>query len=189
MRSVIGLIWAQASNGVIGVGGAMPWHLPEDLAHFREVTRGSAVIMGRRTWDSLPERFRPLPGRHNIVLTRCLEWRALGAEPAPSLEAALARVPAGGDVWVIGGAEVFRRAVAFADQVVRTDIDRTFDGDVVAPALGPGWRPAGCDPDLGWHLSATGLRYRFCTFFRDPPPSSETLRGPSAGRNQSESDI
>jgi dihydrofolate reductase len=161
---VIGLIWAQSAGGVIGAGGALPWHLPEDLAHFRDVTRGAAVIMGRRTWESLPERYRPLPGRRNIVLTRRPGWRAGGAEPAASLEAALADVPAGGDVWVIGGAAVFRRALALADRVERTDLDQAFDGDVVAPELDPRWVLVRRDPDQGWHTSRAGLRYRFVTF-------------------------
>jgi len=177
---MIGLIWAQAANGVIGAAGAMPWHLPEDLAHFRDVTRGAAVVMGRRTWESLPERFRPLPGRRNLVLTRRVGWRADGAETAPSLETGLAMVPTCGDVWVIGGAEVFRRALAFADRVERTDIDEAFAGDVVAPTLGPRWRPVAGDPEQGWHVSRTGLRYRFATYLADrgrgePKPLSITF--------------
>ena len=75
----ISLIWAQAADGVIGEAGSIPWHLPEDLAHFKELTHGGAVIMGRRTWDSLPERFRPLAGRRNIVITRQKDWSVEGA--------------------------------------------------------------------------------------------------------------
>jgi dihydrofolate reductase len=163
---VIGLIWAQAANGVVGAGGAMPWHLPEDMAHFRETTRGAAVIMGRRTWDSLPERFRPLPGRRNIVLTRRPGWRADGAEPVIGLDAALALVPPGADVWVIGGGEVYRQALPLADRVVRTDLEQAFDGDVTAPHLDGGWRLTARDPAEGWHTSHTGLRYRMSTFDR-----------------------
>jgi dihydrofolate reductase len=177
---VIGLIWAQAAGGVIGAGGALPWHLPEDLAHFREVTRGAAVIMGRRTWESLPERYRPLPGRRNIVLTRRPDWRADGARSAPSLEAGLAGVPSGGDVWVIGGAEVFRRALAFADRVERTDLDRVFDGDVVAPALDPRWVLVRRDPGQGWHISRAGLRYRFLTFRPADDQEDSSIPAPSA---------
>ncbi|MET0724938.1 MAG: dihydrofolate reductase, partial [Leifsonia sp.] len=86
----IGLVWAQSSDGTIGVGGVMPWHLPEDLAHFKAVTLGAPVVMGRKTWDSLPARFRPLAGRRNIVVTRQLDWTADGAEVVHSVEAALA---------------------------------------------------------------------------------------------------
>jgi dihydrofolate reductase len=122
----LNLIYARAANGVIGCTRdgrpAMPWHLPEDLAHFRRLTQGCPVIMGRTTWDSLPPRFRPLPGRVNLVLTRdevrAAELRAAGAVPVASLEAALThcrtlrdqhgRPPA--EVWVIGGAQVYAQA-------------------------------------------------------------------------------
>ena len=90
----LGLIWAQARGGVIGAGGTMPWHLPEDLAHFRAATMGAPVIMGRRTWESFPDRFRPLPGRRNIVVTRDPEWVDAGAEAVGSLDEALALYPA-----------------------------------------------------------------------------------------------
>ena len=82
----VALIWGQASNGVIGADGTMPWDLPEDLARFRELTMGSAVIMGRRTWDTIPPRFRPLPGRRNIVVTRDPAWSADGAAVAHSID-------------------------------------------------------------------------------------------------------
>ena len=85
----IGLIWAQARGRVIGKGGVMPWHLPEDLAHFKRVTLNHPVIMGRKTWDSIPPKFRPLPGRTNIVVTRQSDWQAEGALRADSLEGAL----------------------------------------------------------------------------------------------------
>ena len=87
----LGLIWAEARGGVIGKDGGMPWHVPEDLAHFKERTTGHPVIMGRRTWESFPERFRPLPDRRNIVVTTDAEWAADGAERASSLDEALAQ--------------------------------------------------------------------------------------------------
>lgn len=164
--SLIGLIWAQAANGVIGSGGALPWHLPEDLAHFRERTRGATVVMGRRTWESLPGRFRPLPGRRNIVLTRREGWHPDGAQVASSVEAALAAVPPGEAAWVIGGAEVYRQAMPIAGIIVRTELDQAFEGDVVAPVLGPEWHFVNRDPAQGWHLSRTGLRYRITTYRR-----------------------
>jgi dihydrofolate reductase len=100
---VLGLVWAQAHAGVIGRNGGMPWHVPEDLAHFKAVTLGAAVVMGRRTWESFPERFRPLPGRRNIVLTRDASWSADGAERATSLDDALALV-GDADAWLIASA-------------------------------------------------------------------------------------
>jgi dihydrofolate reductase len=153
---VIGLIWAQSSNGVIGRDGTMPWHIPEDMKHFRSVTRGAAVIMGRRTWESLPPRFRPLPGRRNIVLSRSglvLD----GAEVFTSLEKALADVT--GDVWVMGGAAVYEAALPFADVVEVTEIRESFEGDTYAPAVD---RPVSSASE--WMESSSGLHYRFVRY-------------------------
>jgi dihydrofolate reductase len=125
---MLALIAAVARNGVIGDGRALPWHLPEDARHFRTVTNGHAVIMGRRTWDSLPPRFRPLPGRRNIVVTRQPGWQAEGAEVVPSPAAAFERVRADERAFVIGGSELYAAALPFADELVLTEIDRDFDG-------------------------------------------------------------
>jgi dihydrofolate reductase len=122
------LIAAVARNGVIGDGEKMPWHLPEDLAHFRRATQGCPVIMGRRTWDSLPPKFRPLPGRRNIVVTRNPAWQAEGAEAVASPEAALARVTGVARVFVIGGVALFEGALPLADTLMLTEIDRDFEG-------------------------------------------------------------
>ena len=135
------LIVARARNGVIGNRGAMPWHLPEDLAHFKRTTLGHCIIMGRKTWDSIG---RPLPGRRNIVVTRNAHWRAEGAEAASSLDAALA-LCGSGDVFVIGGGELYaealRRPVA---GLHLTEIDADFEGDARFPPLEPGrWQERG----------------------------------------------
>lgn len=130
----LGLIWAEARGGVIGRDGGMPWHVPEDLAHFRAKTTGAPVIMGRRTWESFPERFRPLPGRRNIVVTRNADWEADGAERASSLDAALALVDSALDAWVIGGARLFAEAIERADVLEVTELDLEIaDGDTFAP--------------------------------------------------------
>ncbi|WP_439594060.1 dihydrofolate reductase [Microbacterium sp.] len=152
----IGLVWAEGRGGVIGADGGMPWHVPEDLAHFKAVTIGSPVVMGRRTWESFPDRFRPLPGRRNIVVTRNAEWSADGAESAASLDEALAL--AGDDrVWVIGGGALFREAIARADLLEVTELDLDVDGDTFAPSRA-GWVVS----DEGeWMPSRTGVRYRF----------------------------
>ncbi len=160
----VALVWAQAANGVIGQDGTLPWHLPEDLARFRALTMGSTVVMGRRTWESLPARFRPLPGRRNIVLTRRPDWQAPGAEVAGSLDDALGQVS--GDAWVIGGASVYLSALDRAERVVVTELAEAFEGDVYAPRLDDTWRQYARDPDVGWHASSTGLRYRVTTFTR-----------------------
>jgi dihydrofolate reductase len=129
----ISLIAAVAHGGVIGNGHAMPWHLPEDLAHFRRVTLGHTVVMGRRTWDSLPPRFRPLPGRRNIVLSRQPGWQAPGAEVAHSLDAALALARGEARLFVIGGGALYAAALPLADELWLTEIDAAFDGSVHFP--------------------------------------------------------
>ena len=161
---MIGLIWAQTVGGVIGANGIMPWHLPEDLAHFRSVTQGGAVIMGRRTWDSLPERFRPLPDRRNVVITRQRDWAAEGASVAHTLDDALALTE--GDLWVIGGAEVYGLALPYADTLEVTEIDADITGDTFAPAVTAAWTRVTADPTSGWLRSATDLAYRFARYER-----------------------
>jgi dihydrofolate reductase len=163
----VALIWAQAASGVIGRDGTLPWHLPEDLAHFRELTQGGSVLMGRRTWESLPERFRPLPGRRNLVLTRSPGWSDAGAEVAGSVPEALAACSA--DVWVIGGAQVYLAALPYATRVVRTEIDQFVHGEAYAPDLDVTWRCVEQEPAAGWHTSQTGLRYRITTLERRAP--------------------
>ncbi|MET0714980.1 MAG: dihydrofolate reductase [Mycetocola sp.] len=161
----VGLVWAEAANGTIGKDGVLPWHLPEDLAHFKTVTLGSAVVMGRKTWLSLPERFRPLPGRRNIVVTRQTDWDAPGAEVTNSLASALqlaAETTAPDDfVWVIGGAEVFSAVIDIAHRLEVTSLRVRIEGDAVAPAITERWRLVASDPEEGWHTSATGIEYRF----------------------------
>ncbi len=156
------LIYARATNGVIGREGALPWHLPEDLAHFKRTTLGCAVIMGRKTWDSLPPRFRPLPGRANIVVTRDTAWAAEGALVAHSLQGARALCPPDSDAWVIGGAQIYAQALPLASSVVVTEIGQAFEGDAFAPELGPGWTEARRET----HRSATGLPFAFVRYSR-----------------------
>ncbi|MEV0680040.1 dihydrofolate reductase [Actinosynnema sp. NPDC050436] len=162
----VGLIWAQTPDGVIGAGNAIPWRLPEDVAHFKATTLGHPVVMGRRTWDSLPPRFRPLPDRRNIVVTRDPDWSAGGAERAGSVVGALdlAAGPEGsGEVWVIGGGEIYRAALEHASVLSVTEVDVRVDGDAFAPVPGPEWAVA---EDGGWQFSKTGLRYRILEYTR-----------------------
>lgn len=159
------LMWAQSRNGIIGEGGGLPWRLPEDLAHFRALTAGGAVIMGRRTWESLPERFRPLPGRTNIVLSRSPGWNPVGASVAPSLDEAFATA-VGRELFVIGGRAVFDQALNRADVLEVTEINQDFAGDTTAPTIPPGWDAIGVDPATGWRRSETGLDYRFLRYTR-----------------------
>ena len=154
------LIFARAANGVIGKNNALPWHLPEDMAHFKRTTLGCPVIMGRKTWDSLPERFRPLPGRLNVVVTRQADWSAPGALRAASLEDAVALCPAHADVWVIGGAQLYAQALPLARSAVVTEIDAEYDGDAYAPQFGPQWKESA----RASHVSSGGLPFSFVTY-------------------------
>jgi dihydrofolate reductase len=154
------LIYACASNGVIGAGNALPWHLPEDLAHFKRTTLGCPVIMGRKTWDSLPPKFRPLPGRLNVVVTRQTDWHAHGATVANSLPEAMTLCPEDADAWVIGGAEIYAQALPYASTAVVTEIHQRFDGDAFAPQLGTHWSEVARQS----HTATNGLPFSFVTY-------------------------
>lgn len=173
----IGLIWAQAQGGVIGRDGGMPWHVPEDLAHFKRITLGSPVVMGRATWDSLDPRYRPLPGRRNIVITRRPDWTAAGATVAGSVEEALALAGADGPewVWVIGGGEVFGETLGLADRLEVTELSLPAGftpaaDDVRAPRIdADAFTVTGAEPPDGEHTSGGGIRYRFLRYERAAP--------------------
>jgi dihydrofolate reductase len=154
------LIFARAANGVMGANGKLPWHLPEDMAHFKRITMGCPVIMGRKTWDSLPARFRPLPGRCNIVLTRQAHWQEAGACSANSVLQACALSPPDSDAWVIGGAEIYARALPLASSAMVTEIEADFEGDVFAPQFGPQWIEIAREPQV----CTSGLHYSFVTY-------------------------
>lgn len=158
----LNLIYARAANGVIGKDNALPWHLPEDMAHFKRMTAGCPVIMGRKTWESLPPKFRPLPGRTNIVVTRQTDWRADGAQVAHDMPAALARAGDAPEVWVIGGAQIYAEAAPHAQRAVVTDIARDFDGDAHAPTLDSRWTEIARES----HVAANGLPFAFVTLER-----------------------
>jgi len=165
----VSLIWAQAQGGVIGRDGDIPWQVPEDQASFRRLTKGHAVIMGRATWDSLPARFRPLPDRLNVVLTRDHRWTSAGASVAHSPEQALQLArnaeDAGRAVWVIGGGAVYAAFLPLASQLVVTEVDLETPGDTFAPVIGPEWVVrAGQNP--AWVQSRTGIPYRIRTHRR-----------------------
>jgi dihydrofolate reductase len=159
--SFVGLIWAQSASGVIGRAGDIPWRLPEDMSRFKKLTMGHTVVMGRRTWESLPAGVRPLPGRRNVVLTRQADYMAEGAAVVTSLDDALAH----GNVWVIGGAEIYALALPSASRCEVTEVDvdlpRT-DDDAVAPLLDEAW----VAEDADWQVSRAGLRYRFSSYRR-----------------------
>lgn len=152
------LVAAVAANGVIGANGRLPWHLPEDLRHFKSLTLGHPVIMGRRTWESLG---RALPGRENIVVTRAPGYEAPGASVAASLDAALALCAGEPTVFVIGGGELYAEALAVADGLVLTEIQRDYPGDARFPDYDrSAWRETQRKPQTG----ADGLRFDFVLY-------------------------
>jgi dihydrofolate reductase len=157
----VGLIWAQSTSGVIGRDNGIPWRLPEDQARFKELTMGQTVVMGRLTWESLPAKVRPLPGRKNVVVTRQAEYVADGAVVVDGLDDALTD----DESWVIGGEQIYALALPIATRCevteVQIDLPRE-DGDAVAPVLDQSWLGTAGD----WLTSASGLRYRFNTYLR-----------------------
>jgi len=176
---LIALIWAQAHDaagrGVIGAKGDIPWHLPEDFAHFKQLTAGHPVIMGERTWVSLPK--KPLPNRTNIVLTASsqallpAQMQHLG-DGGSSVQAAgslsegfdlASKAPGGDEVWVIGGESVYRQAIAYADRLEVTEIDLVVAGDTFAPVIPLVEFSVMEEP---WKTGANGLRYRFRSYQR-----------------------
>jgi dihydrofolate reductase len=162
-RRGTGMIWAQARGGVIGAAGGLPWHLPEDLRLFRATTSGATVVMGRRTWESLPDRFRPLPGRTNVVLTSDPGRPADGARRVASVGDVL---ELSGPLWIIGGGAVYAAFLPHADRLVVTDVDLDVEGDTWAPALGAEWRRVARTPESGWSASSTGIGYAVTEYVR-----------------------
>jgi dihydrofolate reductase len=164
----VNLIWAQAHHRVIGHQGKMPWHLPEDLVHFKRTTLGCPVIMGRKTWDSLPVKFRPLPGRMNVVISsneKILQnLSQMGVSPANNLREALliCEQAKHAEVWVIGGAQIYAQALPMAYKLVITEIDAAFEGDAFAPLLDSAWREA----ERTHLVAANAMKLAFVTYLR-----------------------
>ncbi|OUC75578.1 dihydrofolate reductase [Gordonia lacunae] len=157
------LVWAQGRGGAIGRDNTIPWRVPEDVARFKELTVGHPVVMGRKTWDSLPPRFRPLPGRTNVVVTRDAGWSAEGATVAGSVAEAL-ELAAGERIGVIGGGEIYRLAMKFATELCVTEIDVEVDGaDAFAPEITDDWSVAVRGE---WQISTSGIKYRFVDYRR-----------------------
>lgn len=159
----ISVVAAVARGGVIGLEGGLPWRIPEDMRRFRELTMGQPVVMGRRTWDSLPARFRPLPARRNVVVTRNGSWHGDGAERAGSLEDALRLLEDAEQVFVIGGGELYAAAVPLADELLLTEIDAEIAGDTFFPW----WERSKFEEiSRAQHVSETGIPFSFVTYRR-----------------------
>jgi dihydrofolate reductase len=156
--SEIVLVVAVADNGVIGKDGAIPWRIPEDMKRFKALTTGHTVVMGRKTWDSLPK--KPLPGRVNVVVTRQKGWQAEGAVTADSLGQATAGTS--GAVMVIGGSEIYERALPLASRIELTEVHRAFDGDALFHLDRTGWTETFREK----HVTPDGLSYSYVTLSR-----------------------
>ena len=157
------LVAARARNGVIGRDNELPWRLKADLAHFRRVTMGHPIVMGRKTWESLPDAFRPLPGRRNIVVSRQAGLLLSGAEVMDSLEAVRAALAGqSGPVFVIGGADIYRQAIGWADRLELTEVDMSPSGDALFPEIDAAWQRQ-THPLM---RADSGLAYRFVTYVR-----------------------
>ena len=163
-RPELVLIAAMDRERAIGRAGGLLWNEPNDQRHFRAATLGHPVVMGRKTWDSLPARFRPLPGRRNIVVTRNPQWQAVGAEPVASLDAALARLAGAERVFVIGGAALYALALPAADTLLLTETGHHFEGaDAHFPAFERGlFREVSREA----HVAADGTPYAFVRYER-----------------------
>lgn len=159
-RPLISLIAAVARNGAIGKDNALLWHLPQDLQHFKRTTLGCPIIMGRKTWDSIG---RPLPGRHNIVISRDPAWQAPGVSPASSLSHAMQLAADVAKVFVIGGAQIYALALPQADELVLTEVDIDVEGDTYFPS----WNKQDfTEVSREAHAPADGLAYTFVTYQR-----------------------
>ena len=156
--SEIVLVVAIADNGVSGKDGGIPWHISEDMKRFKALTMGHTIVMGRKTWDSLPK--KPLPGRINVVVTRQKDWQAEGAVTASSLGQATSGTS--GTVMVIGGAEIYERALPLASRIELTEVHKDFDGDAYFVLDRDGWHETARED----HVTADGLRYSYVTLTR-----------------------
>jgi dihydrofolate reductase len=157
------LIAAVARNGAIGRNNGLLWHEPQDQRHFRAATMGHPVVMGRKTWDSLPARFRPLPGRRNVVVTRNSALHFAGAESAPSLQHALQRLAGEPQVFVIGGAQLYAQALPLANEMMLTEVNADLDGDVCFPPWPAAeWTEAARQPAV----AADATPFAFVTYQR-----------------------
>ncbi len=161
MTAHVTLVLARAANGVIGNQGGLPWRLPDDMRRFKQLTMGKPVVMGRKTWDSLPK--KPLPGRENIVVTRNPDFRATGATVVRSLDEALDAAGSAPEVMIIGGAEIYRMALPHAETIELTEVDVSPEGDTIMPAFSSAqWR----EDARQTYRTDQGLRYSYVTLKR-----------------------
>ncbi len=161
-KPIIQLIVAYSANRAIGRDNALPWRLPADLAHFKRVTLGQPIVMGRNTWESLG---RPLPGRPNLVISRNPQYRAAGASVYPTLQAALAACQDAERICIIGGEQIFQQALPLADEIVATEVHAQVDGDTFFPSIDPAaWQETERLPQA----EENGYAFDFVAYQRKP---------------------
>jgi dihydrofolate reductase len=154
----LSIIVATDKQGGIGIDNKLPWHLPEDLAHFKRTTSGHAIIMGRKTFDSIG---RPLPNRHNIVVSRDTQWHHDGVDAVTSLDAAIGLLK-GERAYIIGGAQIYTLALPFADQLIVTEIQHSFNCDAFFTTINPiQWEEVGRET---FYSEANQFNYAFVTY-------------------------
>jgi dihydrofolate reductase len=162
--TTVSLIVAVANNNVIGLNNTLPWHLPEDLKRFRALTTGHHIIMGRKTYESLN---RLLPDRTTVIVTRNPDYRVEGAVIAHSLEAAIAQCQQDDEVFIIGGAELYKEALLMADKLYMTQIELEVPGDAYFPPFDmAAWERVSYEP----HIAASGLPFSYATYIRQAKP-------------------
>lgn len=162
---MIGMIWAEDSSGMIGSAdhAGLLWHVPEDLAHFKFMTSDHVVVMGRKTWESLPDKVRPLPSRKNLVLTSDPTWSAHGVTGYRSVDQVIRDWR---DFWVIGGSQAYQAFLPYASYISRTVLDAEYGGDIPAPVLDDTWEPVPAhkrNPRY-WRTSTSGVRFKIELF-------------------------
>lgn len=166
----VAMIWAQTTAGVIGIENGMPWHIPEDFKFFKAATMNAPVIMGRKTWQSLPPASQPLKGRTNIVISRDADFEAPGATVVTSTEQGVqlaldsATQTGAATVWIMGGESIYRSCMDSATRLVVTMINADIAGDAFAPTIGSEWNLASRQPETGWYTSIQGPQYAFLEY-------------------------
>lgn len=142
---MISIIVAKSKNNVIGSNGSIPWNIPKDLKYFKELTEGNTVIMGRKTYESLPKDKKPLPNRINIVITRDINFTANGCMVVGSLEEAILKIDNRKDTFIIGGSEIYKQAINFVDKIYITEINDEYEGDTYFPEISDKWHLVGVE--------------------------------------------
>ena len=149
---MISLIVAKSKNNVIGDKGKIPWHIPNDLKRFKKITTGNVVIMGRKTFESLPEEYRPLPNRVNIILSKDKSYKTNCCMVFNNLKKAIRKAGSNKEIFIIGGGEIYKESLKYADKVYKTAVDGDFEGDTYFPKLNKNWKEVNREEKEGYRF-------------------------------------